>query len=87
MPFSGEHTLAERLLHGDQGRVMRWRICTIELPLCLRSILYQRGVYPSESFDKKKHYGLGLWVTNDEGLGNYLKTITEQMTGELQHLH
>lgn len=49
----------------------------------LRSILYQRGVYPPESFDAKKQYGLNLFLTNDDGLGKYLGTVLSQAKGKL----
>ncbi|MEW5301296.1 MAG: hypothetical protein WDW38_009503 [Sanguina aurantia] len=69
-------TLQQRNTISLQGSSL---IVTEFFQYAIQCILYQRGVYPSESFDKKKHYGLGLWVTNDDGLGTYLKTITEQM--------
>lgn len=46
-----------------------------------RSILYQRGIYPQETFAQKKHYGLAMMVTKDDGLLAYLTNVTKQMTG------
>jgi mitotic spindle assembly checkpoint protein MAD2 len=45
----------------------------------INSILYQRGLYPPESFSKVQKYGLPMMVTNDEGLVKYLVTVTQQM--------
>lgn len=36
------------------------------------SILYQRGIYPPESFSSVPKYGMPLPVTRDEGLRAYL---------------
>ncbi|KAA3483300.1 mitotic spindle checkpoint protein MAD2-like [Gossypium australe] len=36
------------------------------------SILYNRGVYPEESFAKVKKYGLPMLLTQDEGLFDVL---------------
>ncbi|EDV26514.1 Mitotic spindle assembly checkpoint protein MAD2A [Trichoplax sp. H2] len=41
----------------------------------INSILFQRGIYPPESFKKEQKYGLTLWVTNDEQLDDYLQKI------------
>ena len=48
---------------------------------CSRSILYQRGIYPPESFEQKKQYGLTMMVTSDEGLTKYLTAVLAQMSG------
>eukprot|EP00879_Flechtneria_rotunda_P020003 GHRR01021030.1.p1 GENE.GHRR01021030.1~~GHRR01021030.1.p1 ORF type:complete len:201 (+),score=56.21 GHRR01021030.1:174-776(+) len=57
----------------------------------VNNILYQRGIYPSESFEAKPRYGLSLYVTKDEALSKYLQTVTKQMRtwleqGTLQRL-
>ncbi len=46
-----------------------------------RSILYQRGIYPQDTFAQKKHYGLAMMVTKDDGLLAYLTNVGAQMTG------
>ena len=51
---------------------------TMKLP---RSILYQRGIYPSDSFEQQKQYGLSIMVSTDEGLTGYLTTVLRQMSG------
>ena len=45
------------------------------------SILYQRGIYPSEHFDRKKKYGLTMLVTSQPGLSQYLDKILVQLSG------
>ncbi|KAG2424331.1 hypothetical protein HXX76_014540 [Chlamydomonas incerta] len=44
----------------------------------VQSILYQRGVYPSEDFKQKKEYGIMLWVSSDDSLNKYLSTVLSQ---------
>ncbi|WWD16542.1 hypothetical protein CI109_100969 [Kwoniella shandongensis] len=45
----------------------------------VNSILYQRGVYPSDDFRMVKKYGLPMLVTSDESLKEYLSTILSQV--------
>ncbi|CAD6581958.1 MAG: hypothetical protein TREMPRED_003144 [Tremellales sp. Tagirdzhanova-0007] len=45
----------------------------------VNSILYQRGVYPSDDFRMVKKYGLPMLVTSDESLTEYLTTILSQV--------
>ena len=57
----------------------------------VNTILYQRGIYPPESFKKVPKYGLSLMVTNDEGLLAYMENILKQldswlMNGSVQKL-
>lgn len=47
----------------------------------INSILYQRGIYPPETFTRVQKYGLTLLVTTDPELTNYLNNVTEQMKG------
>ena len=53
----------------------------------VNSILYQRGIYAPESFERKKKYGLSMMVTTDEGLVKYLATVLTQMSGWLAKGH
>ena len=46
------------------------------------SILYQRGLYDSETFERHKKYGLQLMVTSDQGLLDYLGPVLRQISGE-----
>ena len=55
----------------------------------INSILYQRGIYPPESFTRVQKYGLPMQVTADEGLSTYLNQVLSQlaswlMGGEVQ---
>ncbi|KIY97980.1 Mitotic spindle assembly checkpoint protein MAD2A [Monoraphidium neglectum] len=50
----------------------------------VNSILYQRGIYPQETFQQKKNYGLAMMVTKDDGLLAYLTNVTKQMTDWLE---
>ena len=45
----------------------------------INSILYQRGIYPSESFTRKQEYGLTVLVSTDERVNNFLKSVLSQI--------
>lgn len=45
----------------------------------INSILYQRGLYPSDTFVQREKYGLPLLITTNPNLKNYLSTILNQM--------
>ena len=47
----------------------------------LSSILYQRGVYPPESFEPRKRYGLTVMGVKDPKLEEYLETVLRQFKG------
>jgi len=47
----------------------------------LISILYNRGVYPEESFVKVKKYGLPMLLTEDEGVKSFMTNLTAQLSG------
>lgn len=46
----------------------------------VNSILFQRGIYPPETFTKVTKYGLPVLVTSDEGLKSYLSHILSQIS-------
>ncbi|XP_031477346.1 mitotic spindle checkpoint protein MAD2 [Nymphaea colorata] len=48
------------------------------------SILYNRGVYPEESFVKVKKYGLPILLTEDEGVKTFIANITTQLSEWLE---
>jgi mitotic spindle assembly checkpoint protein MAD2 len=48
----------------------------------INSILYQRGIYPSETFTRVQKYGLTLLVTTDPELIKYLNNVVEQLKGK-----
>jgi mitotic spindle assembly checkpoint protein MAD2 len=57
----------------------------------INNILYQRGIYPPESFKRVNQYGLAMMFTTDEALNTYLNTIIKQleawlMEGNVQKL-
>jgi hypothetical protein len=43
------------------------------------SILYQRGIYPPESFKQEKKYGLSLLMTSEPGLVKYINSILDHL--------
>ena len=45
----------------------------------VNSILYQRGIYPPETFERKQKYGVGILVTTDDGLKTYLVSVLQQI--------
>uniref|UniRef100_A0A8B9XGV5 HORMA domain-containing protein n=1 Tax=Bos mutus grunniens TaxID=30521 RepID=A0A8B9XGV5_BOSMU len=45
----------------------------------INSILYQRGIYPSETFTRVQKYGLTLLVTTDPELIKYLNKVVDQL--------
>ena len=57
----------------------------------INNILYQRGIYPPETFARVAKYGLTMMVTKDDGLKTYLAQVLEQLSswltgGEVQKL-
>lgn len=49
----------------------------------VNTILYQRGIYPPEQFERKKKYGLTVLVTSDTELKNYLNSVLHQLNAWL----
>ena len=47
----------------------------------INNILYQREIYPPETFRRVSKYGLAMFVTTDEGLGGYLQQVLTQLHG------
>ncbi|KAF6041184.1 MAD2L1 [Bugula neritina] len=45
----------------------------------INSILYQRGIYPEESFKQSQKYGLTLLVTDDDKLTAFLNEVLGQV--------
>ena len=46
---------------------------------CVNSILYQRAIYPPESFKRTSKYGLAMMTATEEGLVAYIQNITRQL--------
>ena len=57
-------------------------ICTSDY--AINSILYQRGIYPSESFDTTTKYNLKIVETCDDKLKEYLNNVLAQLEGKLK---
>jgi len=51
----------------------------------INSILYQRGIYPPETFTRIQKYGLTILVTTDDELKKYLANILADVKGGLQY--
>lgn len=66
-------------VHG--GRVSLTRVECVLAPLLPCSILYQRGIYPPETFSPVAKYGLSILVTTDEGLKTYMANVLRQLAG------
>ncbi|KAF6730864.1 Mitotic spindle assembly checkpoint protein MAD2A [Oryzias melastigma] len=45
----------------------------------INSILYQRGIYPPETFTRVTHYDMSLQVTTEPKLNNYLTNVVSQL--------
>jgi mitotic spindle assembly checkpoint protein MAD2 len=45
------------------------------------SIIYQRGLYPSDQFGKVKKYGLTLLMAQDENVKKFITGVTTQLSG------
>ncbi|CAI5732706.1 unnamed protein product [Hyaloperonospora brassicae] len=57
----------------------------------INTILYQRGIYPAESFKQTQKYGLNMLVTDDEKLNDFFANFLQQLSswllkGEVQKL-
>ncbi|EAL70554.1 hypothetical protein ACTFIW_011916 [Dictyostelium discoideum] len=57
----------------------------------INTILFQRGLYPPESFTRVAKYGLPILVTNDQSLKDYLDNVLKQLSewllsGDVQKL-
>lgn len=47
----------------------------------IHSILYQRGVYPPETFDIEEKFGVTLLMSQDEKVQKFLTAVLSQMQG------
>jgi mitotic spindle assembly checkpoint protein MAD2 len=53
----------------------------------INTILYQRGIFPPETFKRVAKYGLTLLISTDQGLNAYLDQVMGQMSDWLLHSH
>lgn len=49
----------------------------------INSILFQRGIYPPESFRTEEHFGLSILVSTDEKIQQFLEPVLNQMKGNI----
>lgn len=56
--------------------------CTNASCACTHSILYQRGIYPPESFKQVQKYGLNMLVTADEKLDEFFQKFLQQLSSK-----
>lgn len=47
----------------------------------INSILFQRGIYPPESFKTEEHFGLSILVSTDNKIQQFLQPVLNQMKG------
>lgn len=52
----------------------------------INSILFQRGIYPPETFKTEEHFGLSILVSTDEKIQQFLQPVLNQMKGTLIYL-
>uniref|UniRef100_A0A2S2NUP4 Mitotic spindle assembly checkpoint protein MAD2A n=1 Tax=Schizaphis graminum TaxID=13262 RepID=A0A2S2NUP4_SCHGA len=45
----------------------------------INSILFQRGIYPPESFKTEEHFGLSILVSTDNKIQQFLQPVLNQM--------
>ncbi|KAL5244169.1 hypothetical protein ACI65C_011579 [Semiaphis heraclei] len=45
----------------------------------INSILFQRGIYPPESFKTEEHFGLSILVSTDSKIQQFLQPVLNQM--------
>ncbi|KFM72511.1 Mitotic spindle assembly checkpoint protein MAD2A, partial [Stegodyphus mimosarum] len=45
----------------------------------INSIIYQRGIYPVESFSREEKYGLTVLMTKNEELRSFITNVTKQL--------
>ena len=50
------------------------------------SILYQRGLYPPESFNRVTKYGLSMVMVRDESLSRYIQNMITQVRCSCRNL-
>jgi len=75
MGKTAEQKLGSITLRGSVDTVVEF------FGFAVNSILYQRGVYPNESFKTVRKYGLPMLVTTDVALDGYLAEVLKQLNG------
>ena len=49
----------------------------------VNNILYQRGIYPPETFKRVSKYGLSMVIATDEAVAAYITNIIKQLNGTI----
>lgn len=52
----------------------------------INSILFQRGLYPPESFKADENYGLTILMSTDNKIRSFLSTTLEQLKGKFSNI-
>jgi hypothetical protein len=47
----------------------------------MNSILFQRGIYPAETFKSVQQYGLTILMSTDDKIESFIKNVLAQTTG------
>ncbi|KAI5703943.1 mitotic spindle assembly checkpoint protein MAD2A [Diaphorina citri] len=55
------------------------KLVTEYLSLGINSILFQRGIYPPESFKSEQHFGLTIYVATDKEIQDFINRILGQI--------
>lgn len=48
----------------------------------INSILFQRGIYPAESFENHQQYGMTILMSTDVKIKEFLKNVLTQAEGK-----
>lgn len=65
------------------ARVTYYIVCVVRLLIDfgINSILFQRGIYPPETFKTEEHFGLSILVSTDQKIQQFLQPVLNQMKG------
>lgn len=55
------------------------KLITDYLNYGINNILFQRGIYPPESFKAEQHFGLSILISTDAKIQTFLQTVFDQM--------
>lgn len=64
-----------------QGITLKGSVATVVefFEYSINNILYQREIYPPETFRRVARYGLAQFLTTDDGLSGYLQNVLSQL--------
>lgn len=62
---------------------LRWNHLFLSLDYGVNSILFQRGIYPAETFIPVQQYGLTILMSKDDKIKEFLKNVLGQAEGNL----